>query len=232
MVISDHTYTGGGMTFVVIVAAGSGSRYGASVPKQFLLLDSVPVLNRTVDAFRTTLPQAKVVLVLAADTAHMWHGDGVDVVAGGRERSDSVRNALEYIAAHYPTDGARVLIHDGARPLVSEAVINRVVDALRNHSAVVPVVAITDTIAQIERDGALTPVDRAGYRAVQTPQGFRFEMLRAAYAAAEGSTRTDDATIAREFGHAAIHCVEGDPRNIKITRPLDIEIAELLLANR
>lgn len=207
--------------WAVVVAAGSGSRFGG--PKQLArlggrsLIDwSVAAMSRVCDGVVVVGPDA---LGGAADL-------GVaDRVEGGATRSDSVRAGLRALNALAPS-ADHVLVHDAARPLVPAAVVDRVVAALVDGAdAVVPVVAVTDTLRTV--DGRA--VDRDGYVAVQTPQGFRVAILAAAHAG--GSVATDDATVVESMGHRVVH-VEGDPINMKVTFPHDLVVAEQLLEHR
>jgi 2-C-methyl-D-erythritol 4-phosphate cytidylyltransferase len=153
------------------------------------------------------------------------YGPSVMVVAGGATRQRSVALAL----ADSPHDLDIVLVHDAARALAPVELIERVAAAVRGgHDAVVPVLPVVDTIKEVDGRGVVTgTVDRAVLRAVQTPQGFRRAVLEAAHAAAVDDL-TDDAGLAEKIG-AEVFTVEGDERALKITRPLDLEIAELLL---
>jgi 2-C-methyl-D-erythritol 4-phosphate cytidylyltransferase len=160
-----------------------------------------------------------VVVVVPPDAVHGDEPLADYVVAGGATRSASVRAGLEAL----PPDASHVLVHDAARPVPVVDVWQRVLAALANGAeAVVPVVAVTDTLR--EREGGA--VDRSRFVAVQTPQGFRVDVLRGAHA--HGSDATDDASLAEACG-AKVSTVDGDPRNIKITEPWHIGLAELLL---
>lgn len=222
---------------VIIVAAGTGSRFGADRPKQFLLLDGKPVLQHTVERFRTALPAARILLVLSDSGREIWRElcdrtgfQSPETVAGGATRSESVHNAIRLLA-HDADSYSTVLIHDGARPLVTPDTILRVVAAFAdsNVEAVVPVVPLTEAIACFSSDSTCSPTDRGNYRTVQTPQAFRTLILDAAYNALSGQSMPDDAAIYSSFTGKALRTVDGDIRNIKITNPSDLAIAELLL---
>lgn len=208
---------------VIIAAGGVGSRFGSSTPKQFCLLDGEPVLHHAWRRFAEVLPGACVVTVI--DPA--WAGyapPGSITARPGRTRWESVRNALE---ACRDVEADVILVHDGARPLPSAAMIRRVADACGSHHGAIPVVAVTDSLRRA--DGS--PVNRADFRAVQTPQGFRADLLRRAYLLPERADFTDDASVMTAAGFGDIAMVDGDPRNIKITHPLDLKIAGLYLAD-
>lgn len=232
-----HTPVGGGNVYTVIVAAGSGTRFGSEVPKQFLPLGGRPVLLRTVEALHLALPQSHIILVLSADGRERWQeiaarydAPGVSVVEGGASRSESVSNALAMIA-----DGGRgavVLIHDGARPLVHPDMVRALASRIMEPGvdALVPALPLTEAISEICGD-TLVPADRERFRTVQTPQAFKADMLIGAYRKAQGAVMADDAAIAGAFGGAAIRFIAGHPHNIKITHPGDIAVAEALMAD-
>lgn len=203
----------------MVVAGGSGRRFGGA--KQFHRLSGRRVLDLAVGAAREV--SEGVVVVLPADAIDGPEGDvpGADaVVAGGSTRSGSVRAGLAAVP-----DGAEVvLVHDAARPLASVELFARVVDAVRSGAdAVVPAVAVVDTIRRAGPDGE--PVDRDQLRAVQTPQGFRADVLRAAHAG--GGEATDDASLVQGAGGTVV-LVEGERSNIKLTDATDLVVAQAL----
>ncbi len=153
-------------------------------------------------------------------------GGRAEVVAGGAERHDSVRSALAAVG-----DSQFVLVHDAARPLTPADQIRRVVAALSDGlRAVIPVLPVVDTIKAVDANGVVlgTP-ERSGLRAVQTPQGFETDLLRRAYQRAGGASVTDDASLVENLG-TPVHTVAGDPLAFKITTPLDLLLAQQVLA--
>ncbi len=203
-------------TWVILVAAGRGTRFGGS--KQYLALGPSTVLDVSVDTARAHADG--VVLVVAPDRLDEHRADSrlASVVPGGATRSASVRAGL----AAVPTGVAYVLVHDSARPLASGQVYGRVREALEAGArGAVPVVPVVDTIRRV---GAAV-VDRTDLRAVQTPQGFPADVLRAAHAA--GGEATDDAGLVEALGHTVV-LVEGDPVNRKITTADDLVVARAL----
>lgn len=222
--------------YIIIVAAGSGSRFGADIPKQFCLLDGKPVLMHTIERMRQALPQGKIILVISREEEERWRGlcesysfESPDIAFGGASRWESVKNGI----ARIPTDarpGSTVLIHDGARPLVDTATVKRVCGATINTDGAIPAVAVTDSMRRMDENGVSSePVDRKEFRCVQTPQGFTLWRLRQAYELPYSETFTDDASVMAEAGFVNIILVEGSHDNIKITNPRDIAIAEAIL---
>lgn len=217
----------------IVVAAGSGSRFGSDLPKQFLPLEGRPVLMHAIDALRRALPGAHCRVVLSRDMADYWmslcraHGfDSPRVVTGGETRWHSVHNALSAIdaATRY------VLVHDGARPLPSPEMIRHVAEALRSgRAAAIPAIAPVDSLRLLNADGHSTALDRSRVRAVQTPQGFEVSTLLQAYRQPWRSEFTDDASVVEAAGVTDIVLTEGSPTNLKITRPLDLEVASLYM---
>lgn len=209
--------TGTGDVWCVVVAAGSGRRYGGA--KQFDTVGGVRVIDRSVAVAAATCDG--VVVVVAPDVVGTRDAEvpGADaVVAGGATRSGSVRNGL----AAVPGDATVILIHDAARPLATEGLYRRVIAAVRSGAAAaVPVVPVVDTIRSL----AGGVVDRDQLRAVQTPQGFEASAIRAAHA--HGAEATDDATLVEAAG-GTVALVDGEPRNLKITGPQDRAVAEAL----
>jgi 2-C-methyl-D-erythritol 4-phosphate cytidylyltransferase len=216
-------------TSAIIVAAGAGKRFGEE--KQFAYLRAKPVLEWTLERFEAHPEVDALVLVLPdeQDLKHyrLRYTKIVDIVRGGEKRQDSVWQGFRLLSAAAPEV---VLVHDGARPLVSADLISRVIAAARADGAAVPVLAIEDTIKEV-RDGRIAgTIDRTFLARAQTPQGFRYDILKKALDAArhERFYGTDEAALAERAG-IPVAAVAGDPRNIKITTPVDIPIAEALL---
>ncbi len=214
----------------VIVAAGTGERFGGSLPKQYRPLAGSSVLRRSVEAFRATGRFTDIVVVIRDEHRALYDDAAAGLglpgpVTGGATRQDSVRAALEWLEARAPD---RVLVHDAARPLVDRATIDRVLDALDEAEAAIAAVPVVDTIKRAEAGIAAGTVDRAGLWQAQTPQGFRFPALLAAHRAAAGEALTDDAAVAERQG-IAVRLVEGHVDNFKITTEADLTRAERLL---
>jgi 2-C-methyl-D-erythritol 4-phosphate cytidylyltransferase len=224
-----------GKVVAVVPAAGAGERLAAGVPKAFCLVDGRTLLQRAVAGLLESGVVDHVVVAVPADRideAKQVLGDHggagqITVVAGGPDRTESVNLAL----AALPTASEFVLVHDAARALTPPALIIRVVEALRaGHDAVVPALRLHDTIKAVDANGVVlgTP-ERAGLRAVQTPQGFATDLLSRAYRAGAGVPGfTDDASLVEHVG-GQVKVVEGDPLAFKITTQLDLLLAETVV---
>ena len=217
----------------IIVAAGSGSRFGAALPKQYCLMNGRPVLMHTIENMRVALPDSHIVLVLNKDFVDYWAElceqysfESPRVVVGGDSRWQSVKNAVDTI----PREAEVITVHDGARPIVDRMMVERLIAALDDAPGAIPVVSVTDSLRRVNEQGS-SPVDRSQYKAVQTPQAFHADKLVAAYSLPFNPTFTDDASVMAALGND-VALVEGDTYNIKITNPLDIEIAQLYLRQR
>lgn len=218
--------------FAIIVAGGSGSRFGSTLPKQFVPLCGMPVLMRTIKAFADYDAGIDIIVALPSEHMTLWgdlcssRGFAVShrVVEGGASRFESVRNALFAIT---DTEGL-VAVHDGARPLVSRQVIAASFDTAERCGTAIPSVPVTDSIRQLDRNGSHN-VSRESLVAVQTPQTFRLEILKDAYSAAYSPLFTDDASVV-EFRGTPVTLFPGDINNIKITHPVDIKTAEWIIA--
>lgn len=203
----------------------------ANVPKAFVALRGHTLIERTVAGLWDSGAVEEVVVAAPAgrvDEAKLILGSKANVVVGGADRTDSVRRAL---AAAGSADF--VLVHDAARPLTPPSLIARVVDALRaGYDAVVPGLPLADTVKAVDADGVVlgTP-ERAGLRAVQTPQGFVAEVLLRAYRSCADASFTDDASMVENIG-GQVHVVQGDPMAFKITTPVDLLLAEAVLRDQ
>lgn len=216
----------------MIVAGGKGLRMGASIPKQFLPVNGLPILMLTIKRFREYDGSLRIILVLPKEQHEYWNElcknyhftDAYAVVEGGETRFHSVRNGLAAI----PDDAEGVVgIHDGVRPFPSVEVIRACYEAARTAKAVIPVVPVVETVRHIVAGGKTETVDRADYRLVQTPQTFDIQLLKQAYAQPYRDCFTDDASVVESAGHE-VTLIEGNRENIKITTPFDLRIARIL----
>ncbi|MCG5431430.1 2-C-methyl-D-erythritol 4-phosphate cytidylyltransferase [Mycobacterium sp. MYCO198283] len=216
-------------TVAIVPAAGSGVRLRAGRPKAFVMLAGRLLVERAIAGLRDTGVVDDVVVVVPADRtdeAKLILGGHATVVAGGSDRTASVRAGLAAAA-----DADYVLVHDAARALTPPALITRVVELLhRGQPAVIPALPLADTVKAVDGNGIVlgTP-ERDGLRAVQTPQGFAADVLRRAYERAGDATFTDDAAAVEALG-VPVQVVQGDPLAFKITTPLDLQLAQTLLA--
>jgi 2-C-methyl-D-erythritol 4-phosphate cytidylyltransferase len=214
----------------VIAAAGSGERLGAGGPKARVELGGRPMLDWSLDAFRAAESIGEIVVAAPPGEENAIAGEGVVAVGGGEHRSESVARALELCG------GAIVVVHDAARPLVTPGLIDAVVGELADRDDAAGVIAaapVTDTIKQAGDDRQVDrTLDRSGLWAVQTPQAFRAEALRGALSDPDSLPHaTDDAMLVeRRGGRVLIH--PSPAENIKVTTPLDLRVAELLLRER
>lgn len=216
--------------YAVIVAGGKGLRMGGDVPKQFLPIGGKPVLMHTIEAFRRALDDVEIVLVLPAEQHDYWQKLCKDykfhspelIAKGGETRFHSVKNGLSLL----PNDIEAVVgVHDGVRPFVSKETIRRCFAAAAEGKAVVPVVAVVETVRQILPDGKSVTRPRDEYRLVQTPQTFPLALLKEAYQQPFSDAFTDDASVVEALGKDIV-MIEGNRENIKITTPSDLRIAE------
>jgi 2-C-methyl-D-erythritol 4-phosphate cytidylyltransferase len=216
--------------YVVIVAGGSGSRMNSVVPKQFLLLKGKPVLYYTIDTFLKAYDDIKVILVLPED--HVAAGQEIidaffnysriQIAVGGRTRFHSVQNGLKLV-----DEDSIVFVHDAVRCMVRAALIERCYHAVLEYGSAVPVIAVKDSVRIITEAGNET-IERDHVKLVQTPQTFYSKILLPAFNIDYKDKFTDEATVVEAFG-LTIHLVEGEDSNIKITKPVDLLIAEKML---
>ncbi|WP_044564412.1 bifunctional 2-C-methyl-D-erythritol 4-phosphate cytidylyltransferase/2-C-methyl-D-erythritol 2,4-cyclodiphosphate synthase [Azospirillum sp. B4] len=218
----------------LIVAAGSGSRFGGDLPKQYLTLAGRAVLARTVAAFQThpEVTAVRVVINPAHRDLYEEAVAGLDLpppVAGGAARQDSVRNGLEAAAADGGYD--LVLIHDAARPLVDAASISAVIKALAEVPAALAAASVSDTLKRADATGAVAAtVDRTALWRALTPQGFRFKDILKAHRDLAGQELTDDAAVAEKAG-LPVRLVPTNPDNLKVTHAEDLARAEKIIMN-
>lgn len=226
------------MITVIIAAAGRGSRMKMAENKVFVPLMGKPILLYSLERFARREDVGEIIVISAphevGEMASLVLGSAgktrVKVVAGGSERQYSVANALKAVSK----DSELILVHDGARPLVTDAIIDDVIQSAREHGASIAAVAVKNTIKQVDANGIVvdTPPRKTLY-AVQTPQGFDRDILQRAYRQADedGFLGTDDASLVERMG-VSVAIAQGDYQNIKITTPEDLIIGEALLKGR
>lgn len=203
------------------------------MPKQFMMLGQEPVLARTINLFSEALPKAELVVVLPEEHIALWRNIAArfdvaphKIASGGKERFDSVKSGLAALSDEVET----IAVHDSVRPLATKKLIIRLALAAEDAQAVIPVIAPHDSIRQVEGERSYI-VDRSQLRMVQTPQFFQAEVLRRAYEQSFSPLFTDDASVVEAAG-GEVTLIEGEVQNIKITTPIDLTIAEAILAER
>lgn len=215
--------------YAVIVAGGTGTRMGAAVPKQFMLLNGKPVLLHTIETFLRAYADLQIILVLPAPFEEQGRqlilqtttASRVQIVLGGATRFHSVQNGLKKI-----NEASVIFVHDGVRCLVTESLIRRCYEQTIVKGNAIPAVAVNDSIRMVQGNKTKV-VDRSTLLAVQTPQTFRSNILLSAFEQPYNEAFTDEATVAEAAGHE-IFMIEGEKENIKITLPADLLIAEQL----
>ena len=216
----------------VVPAGGSGTRMGGTVPKQFQLLNGKPILFYTLKTLQDCGVISEIVLVVPEKEYGMacveWIGKPEivkKVVKGGEKRQDSVFNGLQEVSQ----DTEIVLIHDGVRPFLSKKMISESIDAARKYGAAITGIPLSDTIKRVGSTGLVSEtIIREGLWRVQTPQAFRFSLLREAFAKAKSANfyGTDEGALIEHLGKP-VKIVEGSEKNIKITRPEDMDLCEI-----
>ena len=219
--------------YAIIVAGGKGERMGQHIPKQFLELAGKPILMHTIEKFYNTFPQLKIILALPENQFDFWEelcykygftNIPHQIVAGGKTRFDSVKNALALVK-----ESGIVAVHDGVRPLVSATTIINCFKQAEQTGTAVPVVDVVDSLRLVSKqDETNKSVTRSCYKSVQTPQCFKTDIILKAYQQIFDETFTDDASVVEKLGYK-IDLVEGNIENIKITSPIDIVLAEVLM---
>jgi 2-C-methyl-D-erythritol 4-phosphate cytidylyltransferase len=224
--------------YVIIMAAGSGTRMGAGRPKQFLELEGKAILQKTIEVFLGACPGISVITVLPQDFIGYWREYCLEnsfvcpqiLVPGGITRFHSVRNALDRVP-----EGALVAVHDGVRPLLSEGLVRDMFEKAEGVPALIPVTPCVDTMKVLEnKDGELVAVpgvkaDRSVLYGAQTPQIFHSEILKEAYAMPYDTSFTDDASVVEKYGKSLSYVV-GERLNIKITTQDDLLLARAILS--
>jgi len=219
---------------VIIAAAGQGKRMNAGMNKQFIRLKGKPLLVHTLEKFSNIAWIKEIIVVAQAkdipaikELVASYQLAVDKIVVGGDERQDSIANGLAHVTAEW------VMVHDGARPFVTKSLLIKLFNAAKDKKAVVLGTAVKDTIKIVDAKGVITTTpDRKSLWAVQTPQAFHLSILKEAYrfAKEKGFLGTDDASLVEKIGYK-VHVIEGDYRNIKITTPEDLVVADAILAN-
>lgn len=223
----------------IIAAGGTGRRFGEDQPKQFYLLKGKPILSWAIGRFEECILVDRIILAVPRGMGkytrqHVLSPFGYKkvktVVEGGKERRDSVLQGLRVLE----TDTDTVLVHDGVRPIISEELIRKVIQATQRWEAVVPGLPLRETIKQVGRDNLVSgTLNRKSIYLIQTPQGFKKDLICRAYAQVKkrGWVASDDASLVEKLG-AKVKMIPGEETNIKITSPQDLVLSELFLEDR
>jgi len=219
--------------YAIIVAGGKGIRMGNDLPKQFILLNNKPVLYYTLKAFLDSYSDLQVILVLPLDYTDMgqeiidayFDKSRIRIAAGGDSRFQSVKNGIALVE-----DEAIVFVHDGVRCLVSKELIHRCYEQAVETGTAIPAITSSDSIRIITEEGN-EAFDRSNVKLIQTPQTFHSKIILPAFQIDYKDKFTDEATVAEAYG-IKVSLVEGEESNIKITKPIDLLIAERVLADR
>lgn len=214
---------------IIITAGGIGKRMGSSIPKQFIEVAGLPLLMHTINCFYSFNPHCQIIITLPEDWKEYWkeliekHSFKVPhlIVDGGIERYDSIKNALSKCTHSI------IGVHDGVRPLVSHATIERCLRLVTEKGTAIPTLPLKESLRKIEGEKTNT-VERKNYLSVQTPQLFKKEIIEKAYEIPFHSGITDDASLVEEAGFS-IEITEGNEENIKATTPFDIQIINLFI---
>ena len=220
------------LKYAIIVAGGKGLRMETNTPKQFIVVKGLPILMHTIEKFRTTFQDIKIILVLPEDQLDHWEElcvlyhfskENLQTTVGGETRFHSVKNGLQLT-----TENSIIGVHDAVRPLASSDTIRRAYQSAMENGSGVPITDMVESIRKVEGDKN-QPLDRSMYKIVQTPQCFQSHLIQSAYNQSISSNSTDDASLVEEFGHQ-ITLVEGNVENIKITTPKDIILLKEFLS--
>ncbi|MCA0397754.1 MAG: 2-C-methyl-D-erythritol 4-phosphate cytidylyltransferase [Bacteroidetes bacterium] len=219
--------------YAVIVAGGSGLRMGTTIPKQFLDLRGKPVIWHTLTAFLDAYPDLHIILVLPEQ--HLETGkqiigttyapERIWITVGGETRFHSVKNGLQHIHRH-----SIIFVHDGVRCLLTPALIRRCYEEAVDKGNAIPATTSVDTV-RLERFNGTEMIDRNKVKLIQTPQTFFSELVKSAFEQDYHESFTDEASVVEKLG-VKIHLIEGESTNLKITRPLDLLMAEKILEER
>ncbi|HEX6847139.1 MAG TPA: 2-C-methyl-D-erythritol 4-phosphate cytidylyltransferase [Chitinophagaceae bacterium] len=219
--------------YAVVVAAGSGIRMGGNTPKQFLLINNKPVLYYTLQPFLNAFADIQIILVLPVDYTDMgqeiidayFDNDRIKVTAGGDTRFQSVKSGLQLVE-----DDSIIFVHDGVRCLLTENLIHRCYASAVKTGTAIPVIASKDSVRILQEEGN-EAIDRNKVMLVQTPQTFHSKILLPAFNIDYKEKFTDEATVVEAYG-LKVTLVEGEENNIKITKPMDLLIAEKIISER
>ena len=220
------------MNIALIVFGGKGERISSQVPKQFIKINGKDLVGYTIETFERHPLVDSILLVAPKDyltytknlvlTSRFYKV--IDVVTGGANRQESVRNGLNALKCH---DNDNILIHDGDRPLVSDALITTCLRELRKHNALTPVIKSEDALTEVSNSGRKITKDNINYD-IQTPQGFKFKLIKDAHNKFKGEQFSDDASLVEALGEEVLF-VDGEKNNFKVTKDEDLEYLKSLI---
>lgn len=224
-------------TYAIIVAGGSGKRFGGEIPKQFVPLAGKPILMHTIESVFSYNSEIHIIVVLPNEQIPVWEEmcqeagfqTEHDVVAGGSERFFSVKNAIEFLSKKQIDPNDLVAIHDGVRPFANRETWQRSLQVAKVFGNAVPCMPVVESLRAIEGDRS-KHLDRTNIRTIQTPQVFRFGLLEEAYRQEFSREFTDDASVVERLGEKIV-LTEGNTENIKITTPFDLIVGEAIFDN-
>jgi len=216
--------------YAIIVAGGTGSRLSSETPKQFLLLSGEPVLMHSIKNFNLYDPEIHIIVAMHPAYIDNWTALCAErsfdiphqLAPGGETRFHSVKNALALVSG-----SGLVAVHDAARPLATVDLIARTFEEAAEHGTAIPCIPVNETVRSI-KDGQVSLVDRSTLRITQTPEVFDISLLQHAYRQSYREEFTDDGSVVEATGRQ-VHLIDGEPANLKVTLPGDIELAEVLL---
>ena len=219
--------------YAIIVAGGKGERMNTALPKQFLTISEIPVLMHSMQAFFEYSPTVDIVVVLPEDQIRLWnnlcdkHTFEIPhtIIAGGKTRFSSVKNGLKLVG-----DDGFVAIHDGVRPVIKPILIKACYEHAKQFGNAIPVIEVNESVRLVNDENTENKkIKRDRVKICQTPQIFRCADIKKAYQQSYKDIFTDDAAVLESAGHK-IHLIPGSPTNIKITTPLDLNIAEIIIS--
>jgi len=226
-------------TIAIVPSAGLGKRFNASIKKTFADLGGIPLLIHTLKRLSSEDLITEIIPVLGKDDIghayQMVENFGLEkierIVPGGKERQDSIFNALNLLKGNGTSPDSLILIHDGVRPFIPDGLVERLISELKHFEGVIPGLPVKETLKEVSADGmVVSTINREKLWSIQTPQAFTFSAITRAYAAAytDGFYATDDAALVERIG-GSVKIVRGSPYNIKVTTPEDMEMVEWIL---
>lgn len=216
--------------YAIVVAAGRGQRMQSALPKQFMLLNDKPLYTYAINCFLQYISNVQVLLILPENDPfdedellqYFDKKNQIKILTGGSTRFESVKKGLDAL----PNDGV-VFIHDAVRPFITKSLLDELLNTAIEKGNAIPCIDVNDSMRKINDNGNHA-VDRTQYKSIQTPQVFQLDLIKKAFQQASNTSFTDDASVLENLG-VSIHLIQGNAENIKITRPIDLQIASVYL---